>query len=155
MSIRKAILSDSDVVKSIVRTTISKIYPHYYPKGAVDFFLEHHNDNNIIADIMQGRVFLCCDQKQFIVGTVTIKDNEILRLFVLPDHQGNGYGRELLDYAEKTISDNFSEIIIDASLPAKRIYLKRGYKEIEYNIIRTKSDDFLCYDVMAKINASH
>lgn len=103
---------------------------------------------------MQGRVFLCHDQKQFIVGTVTIKDNEILRLFVLPDYQGNGYGRELLDYAEKTISDNFSEIIIDASLPAKRIYLKCGYKEIEYNIIRTKSDDFLCYDVMAKINAS-
>jgi hypothetical protein len=37
---------------------------------------------------------------------------------------------------------------IDASFPAKRIYLKRGYKEIEYNIIKTDNGDCLCYDVM-------
>lgn len=150
MNIRKAALSDLDAVKSIVKTTISEIYPHYYPKGAVDFFLEHHNDNNIIADITKGLVFLCCDPKQRIVGTVTIKGNEILRLFVLPDSQGNGYGRELLNFAEKTISDNFSEIMIDASLPAKGIYLKRGYKEIEYKVLRVKCGDLLCYDVMVK-----
>ena len=30
----------------------------------------------------------------------------------------------------------------------KRIYLKRGYKEIEYNIIKTDNGDCLCYDGM-------
>lgn len=150
MSVRRATLSDLDIIKKITVTTISEIYPNYYPKGAVDFFLEHHNDNNIINDIKQNYVFICIDSEQNIIGTVTIKSNEICRLFVLPSYQGNGYGREMLDYAEKIIADKFTEIILDASLPAKRIYLKRGYKETEYHIIRTQNNDLLCYDVMVK-----
>ena len=46
MSIRQAVLSDLDRVKYISEVTISEIYPHYYPKGAVDFFLAHHSENN-------------------------------------------------------------------------------------------------------------
>lgn len=148
--IRKATLSDSDAVKYITVKTISEVYPHYYPKGAVDFFLKHHSDDKIVNDIMLDRVFVCFDSEQSMIGTVTIKDNEICRLFVLPDFQGNGYGLELIDYAEKVISDTYSEIVLAASLPAKRLYLKRGYEETEYHIIRTENDDYLCYDVMVK-----
>lgn len=145
----KAELSDLDIVKSISSTTISEIYPRYYPNGAVDFFLDHHSESNIIDDIKQERVFLYRDNDK-IVGTVTIKGNEIYRLFVRPEFQGNGYGSALLDFAEKLISEKYSDIIIDASLPAKGIYLKRGYSETEYKIIKTHCDDFLCYDVMLK-----
>lgn len=38
MSIKKASISDLNTVKKISETTISEIYPHYYPKGAVEFF---------------------------------------------------------------------------------------------------------------------
>ena len=47
MSIRQAVLSDLHTVRHISATTIAEIYPHYYPKGAVDFFLEHPNEANI------------------------------------------------------------------------------------------------------------
>lgn len=148
MSIRQADLSDLDTVQKIVKVTISEIYPHYYSKGAVEFFLAHHNEKNIVNDIEQKRVFLCSDAEQNIVGTITIKDNEICRLFVLPSYQGNGYGTEMLDYAEKDILDKYSSITLDASLPAKKIYQKRGYIATEFNTIATMNDDFLCYDVM-------
>ena len=59
-----------------------------------------------------------------------------------------GIGTELLDFAEKIISFQYSKIVLDASLPAKQIYLKRGYKETEFNIISIRDNDFLCYDVM-------
>lgn len=150
MSIRKAELSDFDTVKEITAATISEIYPDYYPKGAIDFFLEHHSDDNITNDIKENKVFLCLNSEQMPVGTVTIKENEICRLFVLPNYQGSGYGRELLDYAEKEISAEFAEILIDASLPAKSIYLKRGYRETEYRVIKTKYGNYLCYDIMVK-----
>lgn len=39
MSIRLAELSDLKIIANITETTISEIYPHYYPKGAVVFFL--------------------------------------------------------------------------------------------------------------------
>ena len=150
MSIKQAVLSDLSIVKKISEVTISEIYPHYYPKGAVDFFLTHHSEANIFSDIRLNRVFLCLDAKQNVVGTVTIKTNEICRLFVPPSYQGKGYGTELLDYAEKEISCQYSKIVLDASWPAKKIYLHRGYKDVEFNIIATENSDFLCYDVMEK-----
>lgn len=150
MSMRQAVLSDLDRVKYISEVTISEIYPHYYPKGAVVFFLGHHSEDNILSDIEMNHVFLYFDAAQDAIGTVTIKQNEICRLLVLPSRQGMGVGTELLDFAEKIISCQYSKIVLDASLPAKQIYLKRGYKETEFNIILTRDNDFLCYDVMEK-----
>lgn len=150
MSIIKASGSDLEIVKNITVQTIKSIYPHYYPCGAVDFFLSHHNDKNIENDIENGNVYLCYNNDNEAVGTVTIKENEICRLFVLPDHQGNGYGRELLTFTEKKIFENHSTIILDASLPAKAIYLKRGYISMEFHTIKTENGDYLCYDVMIK-----
>ena len=150
MGIRLAQLSDCNIVKLITVTTINEVYPHYQPNGAVTFFLNHHNDENIANDISNNYVFLSSDLEGNTVGTVTVKKNEICRLFVLPQYQGNGYGREMLEFAEKEISKHYNEIIIDASLSAKAIYLKRGYKETEYHIIKTEQNDYLCYDVMKK-----
>ena len=56
----------------------------------------------------------------------------------------------MLDFAETIISQQYSKIVLAASLPAKKIYQKRGYKAIEFNIIPTECNDFLCYDVMEK-----
>lgn len=58
--IRKALLNESTVqiVRRITRETIQAIYPHYYPNGAVDFFLSHHKDANIRLDIKSGSVYL-------------------------------------------------------------------------------------------------
>jgi len=150
MSIRQAVLTDLNTVKNISELTISEIYPHYYPKGAVDFFLEHHSEKNILDDIKKNRVFLCLDTSQNAIGTVTVKGNEICRLFVLPDYQGKGFGTEMLDFAERIISEQYSRVVLDASLPAKQIYLKRGYRDVTFNIITAGSSDFLCYDVMEK-----
>ena len=78
-----------------------------------------------------------------VVGTVTISEDSINRLFVLPEYQHKGYGRALLDFAEKKGLESFDHVQIDASFPAKRIYKLRGYKEIEYNIIETENGDYL------------
>ena len=150
MSIKQAYKDDLQVVKYITLETINQIYPHYYPKGAVEFFVEHHNDTNILSDIEAGKVFLCMNEEGQSVGTVSIKENDICRLFVLPEFQGQGYGRKLLDFAENEITKKYEEIMIDASLPAKRIYLKRGYREKESHIINANYGDFLCYDIMVK-----
>lgn len=150
MSIIQAVLSDLNTVKEISEGTISEIYPHYYPKGAVEFFLSHHSNSNICNDIKLRRVYLYFDTERNAVGTITIKNNEICRFFVLPLYQKRGYGTEMLDYAEQVISNKFSNAMVAASLPAKNLYLKRGYKSIEYKIITTDDNDFLCYDIMEK-----
>ena len=139
-----------EAVRAITVTAIEEIYPHYYPRGAVDFFLSHHHEEGILNDIRAGFVFLSLDGEGRAVGTVTLRENEICRLFVLPQYQKRGFGRELLHFAEKRISEQYPTTILDASLPAKAIYLKRGYVVIESHVIEAGSGDFLCYDVMQK-----
>lgn len=97
-----------------------------------------------------GSVYLLLNEKQLAVGTVTLKNHEICRLFVLPAHQKKGYGRRLMDFAEQKIFECTDICRFDASLPAKAIYIKRGYRESAYHIIPTENGDFLCYDVMQK-----
>lgn len=149
MNIRNAILTDLRFVKDIVCETIQTIYSRYYPKGAVEFFLSHHCEANMETDIISQSVFVF-EIEEIPIGTVTIKEFEICRLFVLPQYQGKGYGRVLLDFAEQIIATKYTKIRLDASLPAKEIYLRRGYKEIESHSILTENGDYLSYDVMEK-----
>lgn len=149
MDIRNAGLIDLEPIKEIVSKTIRIIYPRYYPKGAVDFFLLHHSEENITIDIVSKNVFVL-EIEEVPIGTVTIKEFEICRLFVLPQYQGKGHGGALLNFSEQLIANECRKIHLDASLPAKEIYLRRGYKVIESNSILTESGDYLCYDVMEK-----
>ena len=147
MRITQAAAADFRAVRTITQTTIGAVYPRYYPAGAVDFFRRHHSDGRIAADIAAGRVYLLRDGETP-VGTVTVGGDEISRLFVLPEHQRKGFGRALLDFAEALILERHDAVRIDASLPAKAVYLKRGYRETAYHTLQTENGDWLCYDVM-------
>lgn len=149
MRLVQASINDLDDIIWITQTTIMAVYPKYYPAGAVDFFSKHHSDEKIKADIEAGYVYILEDEGKG-VGTVTVSGNHINRLFVLPECQHKGYGRYMMDFAEEKIAKEHKTIELDASFPAKKIYLKRGYKEIEYNTIETDNGDKLCYDVMVK-----
>ena len=149
MNIRIANEFDFEYVKRITQTTIKAVYPKYYPSGAVQFFCDHHSDEKILEDIKANRVYLI-ENEENEVGTVTICGNEINRLFVLTKYQHMGYGRALMDFAEKMISKETDTIVLDASLPAKKIYLLRGYKATDYNMIKTDNGDYLCFDVMER-----
>ena len=150
--IQLAKYSDLKTVLQITRETISKIYPKYYAKGVVAFFLQHHKQDNVIDDIENERVWLLEVDGNF-AGTVTIKENTINRLFVLPEYQSHGFGSRLMDFAEGKISENYSQILLASSLSAKEMYLKRGYKEKRTCMIETDNGDILVYDEMEKLIA--
>ena len=153
MEIITAKSSDLGTVYDIAQATIKAIYPHYYPAGAVEFFLAHHSREHISADIEAGRVSLAVSDGR-LVGTVTVSGDSINRLFVLPDEQGNGFGGELLRFAEAEIAKSYGTARLDSSLPAKQIYLKQGYMVIDSRTIEA-GGDFLCYDIMIKRVASN
>ncbi|MBO7394816.1 MAG: GNAT family N-acetyltransferase [Ruminococcus sp.] len=148
MEIITAALTDIGTVHEIVQSTIKAVYPHYYPNGAVDFFLAHHSREHISADIELGAVSLAFSDGRA-VGTVTVIGDSINRLFVFPDEQGKGLGGELLRFAEAEVAKSYGTARLDSSLPAKQIYLKKGYMVIDSRTIEADGD-FLCYDVMIK-----
>jgi GNAT superfamily N-acetyltransferase len=153
MEIKTAAAADLGTVHDIVQTTINAVYPHYYPKGAVDFFFTHHSREHIASDIAGCLVSIAYSGGRA-VGTVTVRADSVERLFVLPEEQGKGFGGELLRFAEAEIARSYGTARLDSSLPAKQIYLKKGYMVIDSRTIAADGD-FLCYDIMIKRVASN
>ena len=125
MKIEKASEKELRIVSKITQETISAVYSQYYPVGAVDFFKNHHNEKHIAEDISNGIVYLLYDEENT-VGTVTLRENEICRLFVLPEFQHKGYGRFLLDFAEKEILKDLKNSVKEKERQKKRNAEKRS-----------------------------
>ncbi|MDE6133750.1 MAG: GNAT family N-acetyltransferase [Oscillospiraceae bacterium] len=145
--IRLAVPEERDAITELIRETVKTVYPKYYPPGAADFFIDLHKSEKIAADIEAGKIYVF-EADGVIVGTVTINGDDIARLFVKPDSQGKGHGSRLLDFAENIIFGYSGTVRVHSSLPAKSMYIKRGYKEKEYFKILTDNGDYVCCDVM-------
>ena len=83
-------------VAEIVDKTIRAVYPHYYPPGAVQFFLDLHNEQRIRVAFAREDIYFAAVKGE-IVGTGSIRGNEICRLFILPEYQAKGYGSHVFE----------------------------------------------------------
>jgi GNAT superfamily N-acetyltransferase len=137
-------------VYDAVHNTIEKIYPKYYPRNAVDFFHKHHSKENMQKKLPDEftRIII---ENGMVIGTGSVKDNEIGRVFILPEYQNKGYGKILLKELEnKVIQSNYKEITLSSSLGAVFFYKNCGYKYCDYKIIQVDGGENLCYLEMVK-----
>jgi GNAT superfamily N-acetyltransferase len=141
--------ADLDLVSNIVETTISAIYPLYYPCDVVQYFLDLHAPDRILVDIDAGFVSLF-ESDSVMVGTGTIHGNEITRVFVLPEFQRRGHGSIIMNQLEDIVFKTHSVVKLSSSFPAFGMYLKRGYIPKTWRRLTTPRGQFLCYHNMEK-----
>lgn len=145
----KATTKHKESIYQLVQDTIRTIYPKYYPQEVVDFFCEHHSKEKILKDIENGCVnMLLVDD--VLVGTGSLKENHITRVFVAPKFQRKGYGNYIMNRLEDAISMQYDEVYLDASLSASQLYEHRGYKTVSHEKTKVKNDAILVYEVMKK-----
>lgn len=150
MKYRKATRENADGIFLIVQRTITTIYPKYYPTEVVDFFCELHDRAHIAADIEKGNVGILTVNDR-IVGTGSHDGNHITRVYVLPEFQGKGYGSFIMQCLEDEIGKTYDAVLLDASLPACRLYEQRGYHTVCHEKYPVRNDVVLVYEVMDKI----
>lgn len=146
---RKAEKEDTVKIYQLVQNTITHIYPRYYPKEVVDFFLEHHSMERIASDIENGCVYVLYVDN-CLAGTGSFEHNHISRVFVSPGYQGNGYGNYIMRHLEGKVAEKHHKVYLDASLPGGVFYEHRGYKTIRHESLSVKNDAVLIYEIMEK-----
>lgn len=134
-------------VYKLVQETILTIYPRYYPKEVVDFFCMLHNKEKIAEDIKQGHLGILLDNDN-LVGTGSYKGNHITRVYVKPAVQGKGYGSYIMQCLEDKIGREYDTVYLDASLPAVRLYERRGYRTKSHEKWDLENNVVLVYEVM-------
>ena len=69
---------------------------------------------------------------------------------MLPEYQGQGYGSYIMQWLEDEIRKVHTEVYLDASLPACRMYEKRGYTTVKHEMWSVENGVKLVYEVMKK-----
>lgn len=145
----KATSDMANGIYNVLHTTIKTVYPKYYPKEVVDFFCGHHRKEHILEGIASGNMGALV-YNDVIVGTGCFDGDHITGVYVLPFYQNQGCGSHIMDCLEKEIVQRHDTAILDASLPAARLYEHRGYRTVGHGIYELKNDVKLVYEIMEK-----
>lgn len=103
----------ADAIHHILHTTITTVYPKYYPKEVADFFCKHHSREHILEGIASGNMGVLIDGDK-IIATGCYDGNHITGVYVLPDYQKRGCGSKIMDCLEAEISKKYDSALLDA-----------------------------------------
>ncbi len=151
ISIREFKSSDLDVIKGLIRRTIELCYCNAYPEEAIRFFKEWHCADRILKDAKEGYTIVLEKDNQ-IIGTGTIVDNHITRVFVDLAFQRQGFGKVIMrKLEERANSLGIGAVILDASIPSKKFYDSLGYRTLEEAFIPIENGKRLDFYKMEKV----
>ncbi|MHC4124093.1 MAG: GNAT family N-acetyltransferase [Planctomycetota bacterium] len=145
LTIRKFKSFDLDAVRDLIQNTIDVCYSSGYSKEAVRFFKDWHCDENILKDAKEGYMIVL-QKTNRIIGTGTIVDDEIKRVFVEPAFQKNGLGKLLMQKLEKkALSAGISVIKLHATLLSKKFYDSLNYVTLKKTFLELENGKKLYY----------
>ena len=134
MEIRRFKEEDAKEVSDLIRRTILISNTKDYPKDLMDALIETETPEHVLQRASWTHFYVVVDEQQIIgcgaIGPYWGKEDEssLFTIFVLPEYQGQGIGRAIIDTLEK---DEYflraHRIEIPASITGVPFYLKMGY----------------------------
>lgn len=148
MKIRRFEQKDADEVSQVICTTLKISNSKDYSPKELEIFLTELTPEKLWERALQGHFYVVCDGEK-IVGCGDISpfwgsktESILLTIFVLPEYQGKGIGRQIIQTLEQ---DEYAlraeRIEIPASKSGVDFYRKLGYdykngiKELENGVL--------------------
>ncbi len=136
MNIRRFHVQDAAELEQVIAKTLRISNSRDYPKECIEANIASHSAQVLIERAKEGHMYVACDGSQ-IVGCGTIAgywgsqtESILLTIFVLPEYQGRGIGRQIIETLEQ---DEYflraSRIEVPASITAVEFYRKMGYDD--------------------------
>lgn len=150
IELRKYLASDLEDLHRFVVRAIRASYSPHYPHRAVEFFIQHHAIEKIAADGERAFVLVAFSGDK-IVGTGTLFQDSITRVFVEPGLQRHGIGKLIMDALEQEAASHGSlRVVLDASLPSLHFYQELGYSLVSDGAFAVGGGQELRYYVLEK-----
>jgi putative acetyltransferase len=113
-------------------------------------FKEYHSRENILDDARNGYT-LVAEEDRVIVGTGTLLDTSIRRVFISPLHQRRGIGKLVYDALEhKARTDKIAVLDLASAIGSRPFWESRGFIVREELYVPSDKDRIIRYYSMTK-----
>ncbi len=139
--------SDLAELLKLIWGTIDACYRPVYSDEAITHWEDEHNEAEILKDAREGFILIAeVDGKM--IGTGTLLGQRIKRVYVEPKMQGGGIGKRIMSELENEAGNNgVKEVLLYASVPAKKFYDSIGYETFSESFLEIKGKRLKYYDM--------
>lgn len=134
MEIRRYQDADAEEIAQVVAKTLTISNSKDYSKENIEATIASHSAEILRERVKGGHMYVVCDGSKIIgCGAIapnweSVTESVILCVFILPEYQGKGIGRQLIETLEQ---DEYflraNRIEIPSSITAVEFYKKLGY----------------------------
>lgn len=118
---------DLPSVYELVQNTINISYRSDYSAEAIELFKEYHSRENILDNAMNGYTVVAVEDGK-IVGTGTLLETSIRRVFISPLRQRRGIGTLIIEELEKQARNNkIPTLELASAIGSRSFWESRGY----------------------------
>jgi GNAT superfamily N-acetyltransferase len=150
IQIREFREEDLESVYRLVHKVVDICYRDVYPAGALKIYKTFHSRENILRDIHSGYCVVAenCGE---IVGTGTLLEDWVRRVYVNPDYQKSGIGGMIYKaLEERALEVQMPHLGLSASVIAREFWESQGFIFENEEIIPTPNDEKLTFYKMSK-----
>lgn len=143
MTIREAATDDAEAITAIARKSWSHDYPDILSRDTAEQGVEEwYAPETISTEIdSDDAVVPVAERDDEVVGFAHAVEDEtggtVLRVYVAPDHRGDGIGSDLLDYARQRLVDRgvgrLRAMVLAENEPGNEFYRELGFELRERN----------------------
>jgi len=139
---------DVNELNDMIARTIDCSYRRAYSPLAIAFFKEYHGPGHILADAARGYTLVAVEGGTT-VGTGTLLDGEIKRVFVDPGYQGRGLGGEIMRrLIAEARAQGLRSVALHASVVSREMYEHMGFRPVREASLDLGGGGTLDYTVM-------
>ncbi len=132
LEIKPATSDDAEAISRLTVDCIRTTNSSDYPADVIDRTCENFTPERVLVKMLERHFFIAFSDDA-LVATVSYSGNTLHSLFVKPDAQGKGIGRELVRFVEELASAiGMREIELHASVTAREFYQRLNYVEIAF-----------------------
>lgn len=118
---------DIDAVHTVIHRSIDANYTEVYPEGALRMYRQYHSKTNILTDAGDG-FCVVAETDGKIVGTGTLTEIHVRRVYIDPDHQNKGIGGKIYRAIEAwALERRIPRLELGASLIAQAFWESKGF----------------------------
>jgi GNAT superfamily N-acetyltransferase len=136
-------------VCTLIERTVRTSYRDVYSPRAIEFFLQYNTHEDIAHDARDGSAIVAV-MDDSIIGTASLCDDQMKRVFVDPQFQRRGIGKALVALMiNKAKVQGVRRIRADASLVSWQMYQRMGFAALGREYRDLGEGDSLPYYKMA------